>query len=85
MTVSNCVGLVWAIAAGLKTLKITQHRKAPAVTGCCCDWAMGLVQACELFFSRGRETAQVLLTHEELADRKRYLNALTAENLSNLV
>ena len=37
---------------------------------------MGLVQAWQSCFSAcGRETAQVLLTHEELADRKRYLNA----------
>ena len=37
---------------------------------------MGLVQAWQSCFAAcGRETAQVLLTHEELADRKRYLNA----------
>jgi glutamate 5-kinase len=37
---------------------------------------MGLVQAYETAFSRfGFHTAQVLLTHEDLADRRRYLNA----------
>lgn len=37
---------------------------------------MGLVQIYESCFSRhGLHTAQVLLTHEDLADRKRYLNA----------
>ena len=37
---------------------------------------MGLVQAYESAFSRhGRHTAVVLLTHEDLADRGRYLNA----------
>lgn len=37
---------------------------------------MGLVQAYESEFQRfGRHTAQVLLTHEDLADRRRYLNA----------
>lgn len=37
---------------------------------------MGLVQVYESCFSRhGLRTAQVLLTHEDLADRKRYLNA----------
>src|SRR5438552_15261030 len=37
---------------------------------------MGLVQAYETAFSRfGLHTAQVLLTHEDLADRRRYLNA----------
>lgn len=37
---------------------------------------MGLVQAYESCFQRhGLHTAQVLLTHEDLADRSRYLNA----------
>lgn len=37
---------------------------------------MGLVRAWEsCFMRRGRHTAQVLLTHEDLADRRRYLNA----------
>lgn len=37
---------------------------------------MGLVQVYESAFVRhGLATAQVLLTHEDLADRKRYLNA----------
>ena len=37
---------------------------------------MGLVQAYETCFrSHGMHTAQILLTHDDLADRKRYLNA----------
>lgn len=37
---------------------------------------MGLVQAYEAAFARhGIRTAQILLTHEDLADRRRYLNA----------
>ena len=37
---------------------------------------MGLVQAYEICFrSHGLHTAQILLTHDDLADRKRYLNA----------
>ena len=37
---------------------------------------MGLVQTYESEFRRfGRHTAQILLTHEDLADRRRYLNA----------
>lgn len=37
---------------------------------------MGLVQAYEAFFQEhGLHTAQVLLTHDDLSDRKRYLNA----------
>ena len=39
---------------------------------------MGLVQAYERSFSEhGRHTAVVLLTHDDLADRQRYLNART--------
>jgi glutamate 5-kinase len=39
---------------------------------------MGLVQAYERAFAQfGLQTAQVLLTHEDLADRRRYLNART--------
>jgi glutamate 5-kinase len=39
---------------------------------------MGLVQAYEAAFMQfGLHTAQVLLTHEDLADRRRYLNART--------
>jgi len=37
---------------------------------------MGLIQAYESCFQkRGLHTAQILLTHEDLSDRKRYLNA----------
>ena len=37
---------------------------------------MGLVQAWESCFQRrGMHTAQVLLTHDDLSDRERYLNA----------
>ena len=37
---------------------------------------MGLVQAYETSFAKhGRHTAQILLTHDDLSDRKRYLNA----------
>ena len=42
---------------------------------------MGLVQAYESRFQKyGLHTAQVLLTHEDLADRKRYLNARSTLN-----
>lgn len=40
---------------------------------------MGLVQAYEANFQRhGTHTAQILLTHEDLSNRKRYLNARAA-------
>jgi len=39
---------------------------------------MGLIQAYEAAFARhGLRTAQILLTHEDMADRRRYLNART--------
>lgn len=39
---------------------------------------MGLIQAYEVAFAKhGVRTAQILLTHEDLADRRRYLNART--------
>ncbi len=66
-----------AIAAGMQRLGWTvrphamHELQAAAAVG-----QMGLAQAYESQFSRhGLKTAQILLTHEDLADRKRYLNA----------
>ncbi|CAL95787.1 glutamate 5-kinase [Azoarcus olearius] len=66
-----------AIAAGMQRLGWVKrphemHRlQAAAAVG-----QMGLVEAYEKAFSRhGLQTAQILLTHEDLADRTRYLNA----------
>lgn len=66
-----------AIAEGMARLgwarrPSTMHElQAAAAVG-----QMGLVQAYEVAFARhGLRTAQILLTHEDLADRKRYLNA----------
>lgn len=45
---------------------------------------MGLIQAYESGFQRyGRHTAQILLTHEDMANRRRYLNARAT--LSSLI
>lgn len=42
---------------------------------------MGLIQAWETAFKKeGLNSAQILLTHDDLADRKRYLNARSAIN-----
>jgi len=42
---------------------------------------MGLIQAFEAAFARhGCRTAQILLTHEDMADRRRYLNARNTLN-----
>jgi len=66
-----------AIAEGIKRLGWTvrpsamNKLQAAAAVG-----QMGLIQAYESAFSQyGLHTAQILLTHEDLADRKRYLNA----------
>lgn len=66
-----------AIAEGMARLgwarrPVAMHElQAAAAVG-----QMGLVQAYEVAFARhGIRTAQVLLTHDDLADRKRYLNA----------
>ena len=66
-----------AIAEGIKRLgwttrPSTMHElQAAAAVG-----QMGLVQAYESAFAKfGLHTAQILLTHEDLADRRRYLNA----------
>lgn len=66
-----------AIAEGVARLGWTQkptsvhEKQAAAAVG-----QMGLCQAYESAFrAHGLKTAQVLLTHEDLADRTRYLNA----------
>ena len=66
-----------AIAEGMQRLGWTRRPaaihelQAAAAVG-----QMGLVQAYETAFARfGIHTAQILLTHDDLADRRRYLNA----------
>lgn len=66
-----------AVAEGLKRMGWTERPgslyelQAAAAIG-----QMGLVQAWESCFQRrGLHTAQVLLTHDDLSDRRRYLNA----------
>ncbi|MBP9800123.1 MAG: glutamate 5-kinase [Sterolibacterium sp.] len=66
-----------AIAAGMQRLgwrerpHAMHELQAAAAVG-----QMGLAQAYETHFARhGLKTAQILLTHEDLADRTRYLNA----------
>lgn len=66
-----------AIAEGMKRLGWAQRPseihdlQAAAAVG-----QMGLAQAYEAgFLAHGLHTAQILLTHEDIADRRRYLNA----------
>src|ERR1035437_3028905 len=66
-----------AIACGMQ--RLGWHKRPKAVhelQPCAAVGQMGLVQVYEsAFASHGLHTAQVLLTHDDLADRKRYLNA----------
>ena len=66
-----------AIAEGMLRLGWTKRPAAiHALQAAAAVGQMGLVQAYESAFSRfGVHTAQILLTHEDLADRRRYLNA----------
>ena len=69
-----------SVAEGMNRLGMTERPQhvhllqAAAAVG-----QMGLVQTYETFFKRhGLHTAQILLTHDDLSDRKRYLNARSA-------
>ncbi|WP_406802565.1 glutamate 5-kinase [Alkalimarinus alittae] len=69
-----------SVAEGMTRLGLTQRPsqlhelQAAAAVG-----QMGLIQTYETEFKRyGLHTAQILLTHDDLSDRKRYLNARSA-------
>jgi glutamate 5-kinase len=66
-----------AIAEGMKRLGWTRRPRAVnELQAAAAVGQMGLVQMWESCFSEvGLHTAQVLLTHEDLGDRRRYLNA----------
>ncbi|MHB1053896.1 MAG: glutamate 5-kinase [Thiobacillus sp.] len=66
-----------AIAEGIARLGWNKRPKAiNALQAAAAVGQMGLVQAYETIFrTHGLHAAQVLLTHEDLADRTRYLNA----------
>lgn len=66
-----------AIAEGVKRLGWSRRpREVAELQAAAAIGQMGIVQAYESSFRRhGILTAQVLLTHEDLADRRRYLNA----------
>ncbi len=66
-----------AIACGMQRLGWSKRPDAVQdLQACAAVGQMGLVQVYEsAFSSHGLHTAQILLTHEDLADRKRYLNA----------
>jgi len=66
-----------AVAAGMSRLGWTARPSAVhELQAAAAIGQMGLVQAWESSFGEhGRRTAQILLTHDDLSDRKRYLNA----------
>ncbi|MBN9463799.1 MAG: glutamate 5-kinase [Burkholderiales bacterium] len=66
-----------AVAEGMKRLGWTRRPHAmDELQAAAAVGQMGLAQVYESAFrAHGLQTAQVLLTHEDLADRKRYLNA----------
>jgi len=66
-----------AIAEGIKRLGWTRRPSAMhELQAAAAVGQMGLVQAYESAFAKfGLHTAQILLTHDDLADRRRYLNA----------
>ena len=66
-----------AVAEGMKRMGWARRPDSlHALQAAAAIGQMGLVQAWESCFQRrGLHTAQVLLTHDDLADRRRYLNA----------
>jgi glutamate 5-kinase len=71
-----------AIAEGMKRLGWeTRPHEIHELQAAAAVGQMGLAQAYESGFSRWRlKTAQILLTHEDIADRRRYLNARSTLN-----
>jgi len=66
-----------AIAEGIKRLGLRARPRAiHELQAAAAVGQMGLIQAYEAAFGKFQlHTAQILLTHDDLADRKRYLNA----------
>lgn len=71
-----------AIAAGMQRLGWQKRPQAiHTLQAAAAVGQMGLTQAYESVFSQhGLKSAQILLTHDDLTDRKRYLNARTTLN-----
>jgi len=66
-----------AVAEGMKRLNWTQRPNALyALQAAAAVGQMGVIQSYESYFQQhGLHTAQILLTHDDLANRTRYLNA----------
>lgn len=66
-----------AVAEGMVRMGLTSRPESiHDLQACAAIGQMGLIQAYESHFrAHDRKTAQILLTHDDLSDRKRYLNA----------
>lgn len=74
-----------AVAEGMVRMKLT-HRPTdlPSLQACAAIGQMGLIQTwSSVLENHAIQTAQVLLTHDDLADHRRYLNSCDA--LQNLI
>jgi glutamate 5-kinase len=71
-----------AIACGMQRLGWEKRpRKIQELQACAAIGQMGLAQIYqEAFHQHGLDTAQILLTHDDLSDRARYLNARSTLN-----
>ena len=71
-----------AIAEGMKRLGwVSRPHEIHELQAAAAVGQMGLVQAYESGFARWKlKTAQILLTHEDISDRRRYLNARSTLN-----
>ncbi|MEB3766370.1 glutamate 5-kinase [Acinetobacter sp. MD2] len=69
-----------AVAEGMVRMKLTARpTDLPSLQACAAIGQMGLVQTWSSVLDKNHiKTAQVLLTHDDLADRRRYLNSCDA-------
>ena len=74
-----------AVAEGMVRMKLTNRpTDLPSLQACAAIGQMGLIHTWSSVLEKHHiQTAQVLLTHDDLADRRRYLNSCDA--LQNLI
>ena len=74
-----------AVAEGMVRMKLASRpTDLPSLQACAAIGQMGLIHTwSSVLEQHGIQTAQVLLTHDDLADRRRYLNSCDA--LQNLI
>ena len=69
-----------AVAEGMVRMKLSSRpTDLPSLQACAAIGQMGLIQTWSSVLEKhGIQTAQILLTHDDLADRRRYLNSCDA-------